>query len=403
MPGQETASEKKESSSSSEKKLFAILSLITMDPVGNPLLTMTGVQRQFFFESLLRNMHVQQVENRARTGALLGKTIPNGVAIGAGSQLFARKEGGKLSANEALEAARKEKGKDAAKDELSSDEKGKDFAVATPIAERKAMEEHAASPLGGLAGSAAGMSIIPLAAGASLKNNPSALFSALYGKKTAEAKHARDQLCIALDDYARGDESKAKAAVADFKLRLSMDDYKADELMAVLLLVIEDHVWAEQEGGLLGAKPSGTGAKVKSMIPTQLRETMKESANVRLASVREMLRYYFDRHPKEYAAALAAALGITADQEEDSTYLQERLASELASIGSFALAQKILAEIKLRKKMDTKNCLRELGYRYDRRGKKLILGKRTCGSPAEAKGIIGVLMGGFRHEGEPGK
>ena len=99
-------------------------------------------------------------------------------------------------------------------------------------------------------------------------------------------------------------------------------------------------------------------------------------------------------HPKEYAAILAAALGVTADQEADPIYMQERLAAELTSIGSFAFAQKLLAEIKLRKKLekDNEKCLLQLGYRYDRKRRVLVLGKRTCGTPAEARGIISLLL-----------
>ncbi|MFA6908176.1 MAG: hypothetical protein WC263_05110, partial [Candidatus Micrarchaeia archaeon] len=96
--------------------------------------------------------------------------------------------------------------------------------------------------------------------------------------------------------------------------------------------------------------------------------------------------------PNDYHSALASALGITSDQEEDSTFLQERLAFELASIGSFALAQKLLAEIKLKKKLDTRECLMKLGYRYDVKRKRLILGKRTCGKPVEARGIVSLLL-----------
>ena len=73
-------------------------------------------------------------------------------------------------------------------------------------------------------------------------------------------------------------------------------------------------------------------------------------------------------------------------------FLQERLASELARIGGFALAQKLLAAVKLRKKMDTEKCLLELGYRYDRKGRKLIVGKRTCGTRDEAQGIVSLLL-----------
>jgi hypothetical protein len=194
-------------------------------------------------------------------------------------------------------------------------------------------------------------------------------------------------------DYARGDEKKAEEVVQEFGARLRRDGWKADDLMAVLLLVIEDNAWGRKGEPELGSA-SGAGSAMK-VVPQKLRQTAQESSHARLASVREMLRYYFIRHPSDYPSVLASALGLAADQEDDIIYLQERLAFELASIGSFALAQRVLAELKRKKKLDkdTRDCLLRLGFYYDPKTRRLVLGKRTCGKPAEAKGIAAMLLG----------
>lgn len=213
-----------------------------------------------------------------------------------------------------------------------------------------------------------------------------------YSSGMQEAKKAQQGLAFVVDDYARGDAQKAVAAVSDFESLVKSQNYKADDLMAVMLLIIEDSIWAGSEGATGSARHLGARTARLQLVPEKLREVAKDSAEMRLASVREMLRSYFLRHPKDYAGALSLALGLTSDQEADVEFLQERLASELARIGGFALAQKMLAAIKLRKKMDTKKCLLELGYRYDRRGKRLIVGKRTCGTRDEAQGIVSLLL-----------
>ncbi|MEM2137904.1 MAG: hypothetical protein QW568_02355 [Candidatus Anstonellaceae archaeon] len=215
---------------------------------------------------------------------------------------------------------------------------------------------------------------------------------------SASIAHAHERLAAEIDDYARGNSQKAQDALSEFESRLRSQGYKTDDLMAVMLLVIEDKIWEGDEGKPTGGQPGNIGMRVQRLVPTKLREAAKDSGEARLASVREMLRYYFQTHPKDYALALAAALSLTSDQEEDTEFLQERLASELARIGGFAFAQKLLAELKRKKKMDTKKCLKELGYRYNAKEKKLILGKRTCGKPAEAKGIVGLLLSSIKKD-----
>ena len=306
------------------------LPFVTYSPVGNPLDRMPAQQRLLFFDSLFRTLHLQRVEDSARTAA---------------------------------------QRKDAL---LSSSLAGVAAMRMQQVPEKKAVAQPTPA-------------VLPA-------------WQAL-GAGASEAQAAGQKLALVLDDYARGDAARAKAAVSDFQSSLSSQNYKADDLMAVLLLVIEDRIWAGEEAGLGEARFGGSRSR-NPVIPARLRQSAMESAEVRLASVREMLRYYFERHPREYAVALASALGITADQEDDVQFLQERMAFELASVGSFALSQKLLAAVK--KKMDRSKCMIELGYFYDKTKKRLVLGKRTCSRPAEAKGIIGLLMGGIRQDKSPG-
>ncbi len=213
---------------------------------------------------------------------------------------------------------------------------------------------------------------------------------AVFGEKSKEMRLLESQIAFVIDDYARGDREKARGALEDFQSRLSYGNYKSDDLMAVLLLVIEDRAWLPREEGLGKGGHFGAASATPFPVPQSAKREMQESSLVRLASVREMLRYYFEAHPKEYSKALAAALSITSDKEGDSIYLQERLASCLASIGSFALSQKILQQLKIR--MDERKQLAMLGYRYDRKGRRLVLGKRTCTRLSGAKGILGLLV-----------
>jgi hypothetical protein len=221
-------------------------------------------------------------------------------------------------------------------------------------------------------------------------------FHSAFGQRAPSVAAAIGQLALMVDDYARGNEEKEKSVVDGLHKRLRRCGYLTDDLAASLLMVIEDDAWSGEEGGLGLAKPKGGANRLFATVPRKLRSTAQDSAEIRLASVREMLRYYFLNHPEEYHSALAAALGITSDQEEDITFLQERMAFMLASIGSFALAQKILEEIKKKNRMDTKECLLQLGYRYNVKKRRLVLGKRTCGGPAEARGIIGLLIASMR-------
>lgn len=323
--------EDKKESGKKEEELH-LLPLVTYKPVGNPLINATPGERRTFMNSL---------SNKDQREPPLQRMVPHPV-----SRIFDEKRASAIS------------------DQLGFVRAQADMRKV--VSGQEAMQERQKNERRD-----------------SLSHAPAELSQKMYA--------CIDQLSFVLNDFSRGDPHKREATVSEFNSRLANQDYKADDLMSVLLLVIEDNIWGGEEGSIGGPKRFG-GRISSNKVPLELRQTAKESAYVRLASVREMLRYYFERNPKDYAGALSLALGITADDGADQTFMQERLAYELAMIGGFALAQKLLAAIKLQKKMDTKKCLVELGYRYDTKGKKLVLGKRTCGTPDESRGIVRLLI-----------
>lgn len=390
-----------------------LLSLLTFSPMGNPLSELSPGQCNLFFDYLMLSLHNQKKEQLERTAAL-NKKIVLPASLSAAALSMSR-----LTSEQKMRQA--QFGEEMKKTEETKTQREK---VAVEEGKRKNDEDAATGSGGGAAGAegAAGSAGVagwkfsslfkkqnedkkggedggpnfssPSAMGQ--KNSPAVPqlpeFSSAYGQKAGVVSGAIGQLAPVIDDYARGNAEKERKVVGNFHESMRASNYVTDDLMASLLMVIEDDAWSGEEGGLGSAKPHGGATRLVAMVPQKLRSSAQDSAVVRLASVREMLRYYFRMHPNDYHGALASALGITADQEEDSTFLQERLAFELASIGSFALAQKLLAQIKLKKKLDTKECLMKLGYRYDVKKKRLILGKRTCGKPAEARGIVSLLL-----------
>jgi hypothetical protein len=415
-----------------------LLSLLTFSPLGNPLTSLSPAQCNLFFDYLMLSLHNQRKEQQERIAALNKRIVlPASISAAATrahrlpqeqkarqAQLEAgMQENREKSAQEGRAVARKAKWEELSaeesKDSGTTGAHGAEGMVGWRARQMSAKQDDDKESDGGTGPSGvAGWKFSSLfrkqgagkkgegggegGAGAASRIGSGqaatsmAAFNATFGQKSGEVSSTIEHLVMVIDDYARGDAEKERKVVEDWQDRLRAEGYKADDLMASLLLVIEDNAWSGEEGGLGTAKPPAGATRLASVVPKRLRSAAQESAVMRLASVREMLRYYFDTHPQDYQAALAAALGISPDDEEDAYALQERLAYELASIGSFALAQKILSELKRQKGMGTKECLMKLGYRYDVKRKRLVIGKRTCGKPAEARGIVDTILASAR-------
>ena len=228
----------------------------------------------------------------------------------------------------------------------------------------------------------------------------SPLYQAVYWSALPAFRKAQEGLATVINEYSGGNQAKAREAVDDLQWRLGAQQYRAEDLMAVLLLAIEDRI-SEGKGEQAPASPGDANAsearvQQQFLVPALIKQEARQSAQMRLASIREMLRYYFEKNPQECHRALCKVLGVDESLPEQSEEFQDNLADKIALIGSFALAELLLAEIKARNGMDTQECLLRLGYKYDGKLKRLILGKRTCGNKAEAKGILRILLENFK-------
>lgn len=67
---------------------------------------------------------------------------------------------------------------------------------------------------------------------------------------------------------------------------------------------------------------------------------------IRLVSIREMLRHYFKECPQDYKKSLATALGVSGEEAEDPEFMEQRIAFEVARVGSWALSLRVLEEVK---------------------------------------------------------
>ena len=390
---------------SDEQATLPLFSLLTFSPLANPLAEMTPVQRQFFFSSMMRLLQMQSAENESRVRALAPKMMPPISTIG----MLIRKVKGK----------EKEKERNFAQSQAEIE--AKPVAVPALPTFRLGKKKQAQMPAQGSDGetsqriSETGQKGQSLRADWGASSSPltdSGLISRqervvemqkgdmlrriVFKKDASRIKRVQEQLALTLNDYARGDAQKAEAVLAEFSRRLEAQEYRADELGAVLLLVIEDHAWAGEEGSVGSARPGGSASRVLAALPEKMKQSASQAAQMRLASVREMLRYYFLRNSGEYYKIVAIALGMSEAEAGDPDMVQEKLDAEIARAGGFAVGEKMLAAIKLKKKLDEKNCLLELGYKFDREKKILIVGKRTCWKPIEGRKMVSALMSKFR-------
>jgi hypothetical protein len=195
---------------------------------------------------------------------------------------------------------------------------------------------------------------------------------------------AQKRLAFEIDEYARGDPAKAKSAIAAYQSELESQGFRQQDLVVPLLIIVEDLI---ESGATTAGSAGGAGGALRA--PSAKEEVKPE---IRLGSTREMLRYYFISHPDEFEPALAVALGLTEEEMADIQVLQERLAERVAIEGRHAIAKKIVAEIRRRKKLDEKKCAIELGSYYDKKSGKIVIGKRTCGGFARVLRIFGSMV-----------
>jgi hypothetical protein len=114
-----------------------------------------------------------------------------------------------------------------------------------------------------------------------------------------------------------------------FWVEMVQEDFKAPELMSTLLVVMEN-IKKEEDGFELGTN------KPKPMVDLiiNIDEIQKENKReaLRFVSVRQMLRYYFQRHPRNYKKIIMQAIGNKFSLDEKIP-LKYRIKSQIAKQG----------------------------------------------------------------------
>lgn len=130
-------------------------------------------------------------------------------------------------------------------------------------------------------------------------------------------------------------------------------------------------------------------AAVDENVAQLLRAKNADMSELRLISVREMLRHYFEKNPKEFREIAISLLGMVPSEGDDT--LMQKLAYEIARIGSFALAYRMLIALREKKKMGELVCIRNLAVQKGK-GKKVLVCRRACGSAGMARGVLELLI-----------
>jgi len=137
------------------------------------------------------------------------------------------------------------------------------------------------------------------------------------------------------------DLSLAYTTIDRFWARMEQEEYKAPELMSTLLMVAQE-VRMEQKKPpeVISAKPHGY-PQLRFEVPKKIGQGGEvEPLEIRLVSIRQMLRYYFERYPHEYSQAIEAVLGkdLTGLSEGEIEALIEE---EIEKIGVLEFAHRI--------------------------------------------------------------
>ncbi|VVB58787.1 Uncharacterised protein [Candidatus Anstonella stagnisolia] len=244
-----------------------------------------------------------------------------------------------------------------------------------------------------------------------------------------------------IHSFGKGDARLEMKILNEYLAELERQQWKAHDLMSPLLLIIENKYAEHGALGYDASKPAGMGARARGQAgeleyweellpdanasvehggsrpmggaskvqysPQELQKYAQQLAAVdenvaqllraknadmselRLISVREMLRHYFEKNPKEFREIAISLLGMVPSEGDEA--LMQKLAYEIARIGSFALAYKMLLALREKKKMGELVCVRNLGVQKGK-GKKVLICKRACGTAGMARGILELLI-----------
>lgn len=126
--------------------------------------------------------------------------------------------------------------------------------------------------------------------------------------------------------------------------RLAQIEYSPPELMSTLLICIQERM-PVQRPQIMTSTPrpmhlSTTRIEIglRDLVP----RTGDKRIGIRVVSVREMLRHYFEAHPQRYKEAIAAAAGIGGNAGEHAKNIIEET---VARIGAWEFAVRVWMQV----------------------------------------------------------
>lgn len=245
-----------------------------------------------------------------------------------------------------------------------------------------------------------------------------------------------------IHDFGKGDAKLETKILNEYLRELERQQWKVHDLMSPLILMLEDKSSDDSAPGYDAAKPSGAGmhaiarhagqvgyweellpdhkeqpshegaapmggsakishsheelqkyaqqlAAVDENVAQLVRAKNADMSELRLISVREMLRHYFEKNPREFREIAISLLGMVPHEGDEA--LMQKLAYEIARMGSFAFAYRMLLKLRERKKMGELVCVRNLGVQKGK-GRHVLVCRRACGSAGMARGILELLI-----------
>lgn len=190
---------------------------------------------------------------------------------------------------------------------------------------------------------------------------------------------------------ARVGVEKTKAPFGEAKTTVEqtkppMEQAKAEAKQAKIVVPLEIEPAREWSGTpLLRAEtPPAEIVEIKRLMANARKMT-----NTKVVSLREMLRFYFERYPAEYQDVLRTLFGLSDSQLADPVIVEAVVRAEVERLGAFRFSHRVyMALIEKWKKKNEKDKLEKFGCLYDPMTNQFII----CSLCATLKGIASMLL-----------
>ena len=130
-----------------------------------------------------------------------------------------------------------------------------------------------------------------------------------------------------------------------FWARVARQEYKAPELMSTLLVCIEEKKLAQEMPQIIENKPRQYPMLDFKIARRNVDEKYEGQGDIsiRVVSIREMLKSYFEKHPKRYHEAIAKVAGF---ESLEGLNARDVVEEQISRIGVWEFAVKIWMQVR---------------------------------------------------------